>query len=212
MCVDCGCCQAKVYAAGDPLCWACDAGSHPLGKLDVKKTPAADVPPIRLQPATPAPKCEVEQEEEVKEQFESKAGRRIPEEIRATILAEPASVSNCEVARRCGVSEPTARLIRLKAGIRSTSTRGRRAHQKLTKTAPAATPKPADAIEKKHSARPALIQPQLRKVSVTVQIDEPSADAYWAGLTLEQKAATIELQMQAILTRTAGDQRVAVRV
>jgi hypothetical protein len=210
MCSDCGCCQANVYAGEDTLCWACDAGSHPRVLRVHKPAAPISIPPIRLEPVERI-KCE---EKQVNEQQQSKGRRggrtsRTPDEIRAKILAEPASVSNCEVARRCGVSEPTARTIRLAAGMRSTACRGKR-------TAPSA-PKPEQEIRhpKKqilrsaqdtngHAAALASIPTASSKVSITVHIDEASADQYWHRLTLDQKAATIELQMQAIVDCRIG--------
>lgn len=198
MCVDCGCCQAKVYAGEDALCWACDAGNHPAGKL-AQKTAPVEIPAIRLEPVR---KVEVEVKEERPVNVQEKKPYRTPDEIRAKIAAEPESESNCAVARKYGVSEPTARKIRLAAGVHSTASRG--GHGGAHK----ATPKPERAIERKHTTghSAALATVGSHKISITVEIDEQSADAYWHGLSLEQKAATIELQMQAIV-----DCRVAAR-
>jgi hypothetical protein len=51
-------------------------------------------------------------------------GKRISEEIRATVLAADLSISNCALAKELGISDVTVLAIRRKAGLRSTATHG----------------------------------------------------------------------------------------
>ncbi len=223
MCSDCDCCEATVYAGNDPICWDCDSGNLCPGRKRAKTAAAREIniPPIWLEPVQPlktltqtradvvaqglAPVSrsnEATQEKPVNVQRESKAGGRIPEEIRTKIIAEPASMSSREVGEKYGVKEGSVWYIRSKAGVHSTASPGKRysAHK--------ATPKPERAIEKNHTnghaAALASMPAASSKVSITVQIDEASADQYWHRLTLDQKAATIELQMQAIVDCRVG--------
>lgn len=199
MCVDCGCCRAKLYVGNDPICWACDAGNHPSARLESKPVAPISIPPIRLEPVERI-KCEEKQVNDQQQSNDRRGGRtsRIPDEIRAKILAEPANVSNVALGRKYGISDPTVWKIRHDAGIKSTAVRS--GHK--------ATPKPERAIEKKrtngHAAALASITTASSKVSITVLVDEVSADQYWHRLTLDQKAATIELQMQAIVDCRIG--------
>jgi hypothetical protein len=207
-CRDCGCCDATVYAGNDPICWDCDTGNLCPGRKRAKTAEARviDVPAIRLEPVAAAAKCEVKEEKPVN--TSGKSGGRIPEEIRIKILAEPVSESNREIGEKYGIKEGAVWYIRNKAGIhsaavggpRKTATARRDLHPARVKQHH--TPR---AIEKQHTnghvPAPVHVVADSRKIAVTVQIDEPSADAFWHALSLEQKAASIELQMQAILDR-----------
>lgn len=53
-----------------------------------------------------------------------KGGRvgRISDEVKQRIINADVNISNCELARQVGISEPSVRLIRLKAGIMSAAT------------------------------------------------------------------------------------------
>jgi hypothetical protein len=197
MCADCGCCQAKVYAGDDAICWACDAGQHPTGRIEPSKV-AVDVPPIRLQPAA---KFEV-REEAVN--VKGTSGTRIPDEIRAKIVAEPETVGNRAVAEKYGVNYGAVWGIRKKAGINPVRETGCRTGKKSH--APAAEHK-KHIVRHAHESKPVHVaHSEEYRFSITVQIGEAEADLYWSRLTPEQKAATIGLQMQAII-----DDRVAPR-
>lgn len=127
-CVDCGCCYANVYAGNDPLCWACDAGTHGPKKEQPAAKPArggeahetastlnktvaaAGDRVVAAQPEkraavphvlTVAP---IHKEESMK--------KRVSDEIRIAIQSAPPEVKNRDLEKKYNLSSATISVIR----------------------------------------------------------------------------------------------------
>jgi transposase-like protein len=177
-CTQCLCCDAEIQFEGEFLCGPCDDGTHPP-PAEVRAAQPQPVPPSQSQAAATA--AYPEKGTTMTTKTKGKGGKRTSEEVRAAILAEPASVSNCEVARRHGVSEPTARNIRLAAGIRSTATHGPRS---------AANPQPEAIAEQRERTSLVLAAhaPDGDSVTIPVKVNHRLLDSWFQPLSLETKA------------------------
>jgi hypothetical protein len=185
MCVDCGCCLAVV--PGQQICWECDAGEPCKGKkqraAEMLAAPRPEVPiapPASLVAPKSEPKSEV-RKESTKMTREVKPG------------AVPCAAAGCTL----NAYPPRKYCTTLHA------------YQNARRKAE----KPTDAKAEKPAQRTAVPAPRAAvsispadtpfKVSISAEITEAGANAWWTSLTLEQKAKSIELMMLAILDRAS---------
>jgi hypothetical protein len=190
-CADCGCCPATVFAAGVPICLECDAGEPCKG---TKKLNATTCNTMQQAAASNEVAKHEAEEEPVTIVSGRKRGKRIPDDVRAQIMAEPDSISHVAVARKYGVTDVTVGVIRGRKGRVTRKT----AAPSPVKTAKAATTK----VVKIQPPQVKISTPVIGKISISAEVSEAGANAWWQSLTLEQKAATIQMRMLAIFNRT----------
>ena len=148
-------------------------------------------------PNPPPPAAPTEKHRPMTETSGRKHRERIPEETKQAILAEPASLSNIEVARKYKVTDVTVGLYRRKAGIVST------ARKKPYPVIPAAAPPSYQAPTAAAAKTPVTVRrvasgpapkPEptasnklllCRTISITVT-DEMLA-AWWGSLSFDLK-------------------------
>jgi transposase-like protein len=116
--------------------------------------------------------------------------KRISDQIREAIIAADPSISNCELARQYGISDPSVRKIRKDAGI---------VLQRAPKIA-----RPKKAKVKQPAKRTALVHaPVVAKkpflLTITLEIEERRADALWNTFSGDDKAVAIRAALMSRL-------------
>jgi len=208
-CTRCLCCMAVISFGGESLCEACDDGTHPP-LPEARRAAAIDLPAPTLT-LTPAP---VLKEKPMTITSGRRSGKAIDPAIKAAVLAEPASVSNCDLARKYKITDVTIGTWRKAAGIKSLA-RGRGPDRResakgaastLTLTpalAPTPTPTPTltpalaapSTAEAEtfwtdgRDARSAQADAPPEEVAATIQVNRAMLDGWWRRLSLSEKAA-----------------------
>ena len=192
-CVDCGCCYADLYAVNDPICWACDAGEPCKAKLQPKYSPPQPQPA-----AQPAPSV---QEKPMGIASTRNSKSRISGEVKAAILAEAPTVSNTDLARKYGISDPTVCQWRKAAGI--VLVKGPRS----PKAAASAAVKKSSAVNKSNSVKVSAAksfaagmsasEQAASTVSITLNFTPEQLDAIWNMLPVEVKVVAVTAALQA---------------
>jgi hypothetical protein len=198
-CVDCGCCQATVYAGNDPLCWACDAGDHKpksaAPTTAVKNSPARVEIPARVEththvaiaPAKPVPPL---QKEEKTMPTKFKQGG-VPCAIEGCEnLAYPPR-DFCTTKHYYYVQNPD----KAPTGGGTVKTRAPRA------AAIRSTPIPSTraTVARSIVSLPPVPVALSCKVAISGEITPAGADAFWSILSMEQKARIIQASLHSIL-------------
>lgn len=140
-------------------------------------------------------------------------GVAIPIETKRAVLAEPASRTNAELARKYKISDVTVGTWRKAASIAAPGRRGKRGPYRKTRQAAAAEAASAKARSPEDPpsvgswrvpvdtavtiAPPVIITPGLatayevkpEQVAATVQVNRAMLDGWWRRLTLAEKAA-----------------------
>lgn len=199
-CVDCGCCQANIYADGDPLCWACDAGAHgpkklsqPAPTLVVKNSPPREESPVREEIRTPVAIAPAKPVAPIHKE-EPRMPKRISDDIRAAIQAAP----------------PRSKEPRPRTEVRSFERHDQRNPPRQDVERQAREDSARKAVSTFSAGRCSAHAHHNRQASgycadlaIAGQITAAGADKFWSILSLEQKAQIIQASLRSILT--AGD-------
>jgi len=115
----------------------------------------------------------------------NKQGQKISEETRAAILAADPSISHADLARKYGISDVSARKIRMDGGVFAAKRSG--------------SVKPAAPRTKEIVAIPQPAVKPSGMLTVAIDIDEQRADAFWRKLSAEDKSIAIRSILMARL-------------
>lgn len=209
MCVDCGCCKANIYAGDDPLCWACDAGSHgPKKEESHAKLPTFSSTSAKVAAPVAAPQPEkraaiphVLKEAPIQTEEKSMIRKRVSDEVRAAIQNAPKSVRNTELQEKYNLSSATVSVIRRGInwnGDKASHVTGGGKPVKIRKVRAPKPPKPQQAIERTSTLRVFSVTDGCN-ITIAGQVTPAGADAFWAILSMEQKTQIIQASIRSIL-------------
>jgi hypothetical protein len=200
--------MAVISFGGESLCEACDDGTHPP-LPEARRAAAIDLPAPTLT-LTPAP---VLKEKPMTITSGRRSGKAIDPAIKAAVLAEPAGVSNADLARKYKITDVTISAWRRAAGVPTPRRGGPRGpYRKTTNAAQAAKPAPATLTPTPTpTLTPALAAPSTaeaetfwtdgrdarsaqadappEEVAATIQVNRAMLDGWWRRLSLSEKAA-----------------------
>jgi len=177
-CTRCLCCPAVICFGGEALCAACDDGTHPP-LPESHRAPAIEPPAHNPKP--------IEEKQPMTIRSGNQSRKPIDPKVKAAVLAEPATVSHFDLARKYKINDVTVRQWRLDAGIIVPRPHGKRGpYRKKDKAVETAAPKPAAA---QPAAQPAPPAPVLESAPVTMSVQRALLDAWWNKLNVGDKAA-----------------------
>lgn len=194
-CVDCGCCQAEVYAGNAAICWECDEGVPCRNKTRGGPAGETPVPPMAgevmaiEEGAVNMYRDQAQKEALAAEPRGTKRGRPSNAMVQRMRVLALEGRSAAEIARETGVTEAAAqRYAEVAAGVpdREAEAEAAVAQDPLL---PSAT-----------RAGGLCGSPQEpERMTLSLRIDEEKLERWWKKLTLEQKAALVEMQLQTML-------------
>jgi hypothetical protein len=193
-CVDCGCCYANIYAGNDPLCWACDAGSHgpkkPAPTAPVKSSPVHYEIPAReeirtnvaIAPATPVTPLHKEE-------------KTVPKGFRP--VGVPCAMQDCPNLAYAPNKYCTKKHYYYVQNPDKAPTSGKPAARSPRRIAVPATPASV-ARSIVHAPQPTAIAP-ASPIVITGEVSPAAAEKFWSILSVEQKRQIVMASIHSIL-------------